>query len=80
MVEFSEWDYRDNDYPACMITGENYIRVNSSYPPFRNRKYGRIILHLAVTLARIAENGEIEKSLMKRVLLEWAKEMNYINE
>ncbi len=80
MVEFSEWNYRDNDYPACMMTGENCIRVNSSYPPFRNRKYGRIILHLAVTLARFAENGEIEKSLMKKVLLDWVKEMNYIND
>ena len=79
IVEFSEWDYQGSEYPACIIISDDCIKVNTSYPPFRDRKYGKIIIHLAINLVKTTKNNEIEKSFMKRVLLNWVKEITVIN-
>lgn len=78
IVQFSEWDYKDDDYPACKIVGNNVIKVNMDYPPFHNKKYDKIYLHLATTLAILVVQGEIEQSIMKKITLSWVKEMNFL--
>ena len=77
-LRFTRWDYRKSDFPACKII-DKVVIVNVDYPPFKNRKYGKIFLHLAILLIRRVDNGEIDETDMANILLDWRNEISLID-
>ena len=73
-LDYSKWDYRESPFPACEVRGGNVVRVNSRYPLFQSRAYGRFFLRIAVTLTVMTANSKKQRELARNILLEWAQE------
>lgn len=54
-VEYSGWDVNKNEFPACRITSQGVIQINSNYFLFKSRKYGDLFrkIHIALLIARL---------------------------
>lgn len=73
-LEYREWDYATSLYPACELKDGNVIRVNSNYPLFRSRAYGRLFLRIAITVTVMTAGTKEKRDLARDILLGWLHE------
>lgn len=49
-IEYTSWDFLNNDFPACRFGGNNRIEINQTYPLFKSRSHGKIFLKMSIIL------------------------------
>ncbi|MGB6838046.1 MAG: ATP-binding protein [Dehalococcoidia bacterium] len=66
-VRYSEWDYTVGKYPACRLTKDGTVEINTSYPPFRSSRLGDVLRKVQLILVFAEARAQTKEELFELV-------------
>ena len=65
-VKVSQWNFKDDFYPACKIENDNLI-INKNYPLFKKIKHTDVFIKLHLLFLSNLKDGTINKSTFEKI-------------